>query len=79
MADFDGDKLCPGSQELGNGRQDTQLKGCCMEEKGEGREIVLAAALCDGLEEPVTDSESPPRLVLRQDCGARTLIGVLSD
>lgn len=58
VGDFDGNQLSPCAQELGNGGEEAQLKGCRVEQQGEGRKILLASALCDGLEQSVTNAEA---------------------
>ena len=77
MRHFDGHELSPGPQELGNRGQDAQMERCRLEEKGKGREIVLATALSNGLEEPVTNAELASRFMLSRTCGRRTIIGLV--
>lgn len=63
MAHFDGNQLSPCAQELGNGGEDAQVEWCRVEEQGKGREILFTGALGDGLEQPVTNAESPTGFV----------------
>jgi len=63
VGDFDGNQLSPCAQELGNGRKDAQLKRCRVEQEGKGREILLSSALGDGLEESISNAETPTGLV----------------
>jgi hypothetical protein len=57
--DFDRQKLRPGSHELRDRRQHTEMKRGGVEQQREGGEILLAAALRNRLEQPVADAIAP--------------------
>lgn len=51
-----GDELGSCSDKLGQCRQHAQLERACMKEQGEGREILFAASLRDGLAGAVSEA-----------------------
>ena len=56
---FDREQLGPGAHQLRQGGEEADLERACVEQQCEGRQVVLAPALHDGLKGALADSVAP--------------------